>query len=134
MLPSGPYNGNITPGIDRLSLAASDVSAFCRRWRISELALVGARLGDSAEPESDIDLLVTFAADASWTLLDHLQMQGELSELLGRPVDWVNRRATERSANRLRKRQILGSARDASRLFLRVIRAAPLTATLNAPE
>lgn len=98
-------------GSDLSLLDGLSVSSFCHRWLIRELALFGSALRGPVESDSDIDLLVTFAAEASWSLLDHFQMQAELSELLGRPVDLVSRRAIERSANRLRKREILGSAR-----------------------
>ena len=98
-------------GSDLPLLDGPSVSSFCRRWLIRELALFGSALRGSLDSDSDIDLLVTFTAEASWSLLDHLQMQTELSELLGRPVDLVSRRAIERSANHLRRREILGSAR-----------------------
>jgi Nucleotidyltransferase domain len=38
-------------------------------------------------PESDIDVLVEFEADAAVTYLDLARMERELSELLGRKVD-----------------------------------------------
>ncbi|HYH44882.1 MAG TPA: nucleotidyltransferase domain-containing protein, partial [Thermoanaerobaculia bacterium] len=61
-------------------------------------------------PESDGDLLVTFDASAEWSLLDHVRMQQELSDLLGRDVDLVSRRAVEGSPNMVRRRAILDSA------------------------
>jgi hypothetical protein len=95
-----------------LSISDRQLAEFCARWRVSELALFGSALRDDLAPDSDIDLLVTFAPDARWSLLDHIRMQTELSELLGRPVDLVSRRAIERSSNPLRKREILGAARS----------------------
>jgi predicted nucleotidyltransferase len=93
-------------------LSEAELGAFCRRWRIRELALFGSGLRDDFGPQSDLDLLVTFAPDAAWSLLDHVQMQNELSDLVGRPVDLVSRRAIEGSHNPLRQREILGSARS----------------------
>jgi hypothetical protein len=51
------------------------------------------------EPSSarDIDLLVTFSADARWGLFEHKRMQNELAGLLGRSVDLISRRAIESS-------------------------------------
>ena len=95
----------------KLSLSQPEVSGCCRRWRIRELALFGSALRDDFGSDSDVDLLVTFTPEAEWSLLDHVQMQTELSELLGRPVDLVSRRAIERSANPIRKREILSTAR-----------------------
>ena len=87
------------------------INALCRRWRIHEMSVFGSALRDDFGPDSDVDLLVTFAPEADWSLLDHLQLQAELSEILGRPVDLVSRRAIDRSANPIRKREILNSAR-----------------------
>ncbi len=94
-----------------LVLSQPQLTHFCRRWRIRELALFGSALREDFGPDSDVDLLVTFAPEAAWSLLDHVRMQAELSELLGRPVDLVSRRAIERSANPIRKREILTSAK-----------------------
>ena len=96
----------------RLSLSQPQITEFCQRWRIRELALFGSALRNDFGPDSDIDLLVTFTPDAGWSLLDHMRMQAELASLLGRPVDLVSRRAIERSVNPIRKREILGTARS----------------------
>ncbi len=95
----------------RLSLSRPAIAEFCQRWRIRELALFGSALRGDSGTESDIDLLVTFALEARWSLLDHVCMQSELAELLGRPVDLVSRRAIERSDNPIRRREILAAAR-----------------------
>jgi predicted nucleotidyltransferase len=86
------------------------VEAFCRKWKIAELALFGSVLRDDFRPDSDVDVLVSFAPDADWSLLDHMAMEEELAGILGRKVDLVSRRAVERSANRIRRQAILGSA------------------------
>ncbi len=96
---------------ERFASSQSRIADFCRRWRIRELALFGSALRDDFGTDSDVDLLVTFAPEAGWSLLDHVRMQMELSELLGRSVDLVSRRAIEHSANPIRKREILGTAR-----------------------
>ena len=95
-----------------LPLTDAELNGFCQRWAVRELALFGSALRDDFGAESDLDVLVTFAPDAGWTLLDHIRMQTELSELVGRPVDLVSRRAIEHSRNALRKREILGTARS----------------------
>ena len=95
----------------RFSIPERDLAGFCLRWRIAELALFGSALREDFDANSDVDLLVTFAPDADWRLFDHVRMQEELAELLGRPVDLVSRRAIERSQNPIRKRAILDSAR-----------------------
>ena len=86
------------------------VEAFCRKWKITELALFGSVLRDDFRADSDVDVLVSFAPDADWSLLDHMAMEEDLAGILGRKVDLVSRRAVERSANRIRRQAILGSA------------------------
>lgn len=94
--------------IEQLPIA--DLRALCRRWKVLDLALFGSALREDFRPESDVDLLVTFDASAEWSLLDHVRMQQELSDLLGREVDLVSRRAVEGSPNMVRRRAILDSA------------------------
>jgi len=83
------------------------ITEFCQRWRIAELALFGSVLRADFRPDSDVDVLVTFAEAARWSLLDHIAMEEELSQLLGRKVDLVSRRAIERSKNWVRRDAIL---------------------------
>ncbi|MBM4041062.1 MAG: nucleotidyltransferase [Planctomycetes bacterium] len=85
--------------------------AFCRRWKIREFALFGSVLRDDFGPESDVDCLVDFAPEVDWTLLDVIRAEQEFGELLGRPVDLVERPAVEKSENWIRRRRILQSAR-----------------------
>jgi len=94
----------------KINIDKATVAEFCSRWKIVEFALFGSVLRDDFGPESDLDILVTFAPDAKWTLFDHVDMQDELKELLGRDVDLVSRRGIERSANYIRRRAILESA------------------------
>ena len=87
------------------------LQAFCRKWKIRQLALFGSVLRDDFGPESDVDCLVDFAPDADWGLLDVIRAEQELSELLGRPVDLVERPVVEQSENWIRRRRILQTAR-----------------------
>jgi uncharacterized protein len=84
---------------------------FCRRWKITELALFGSvTRPDEFRQDSDIDVMVTFEPDARWTLLHMVDMKEQLEELFGRPVDLLTRRGVERSHNRFRRESILDSA------------------------
>jgi predicted nucleotidyltransferase len=93
-----------------LGLSRQEISDFCQRWRITEFALFGSVLRDDFDAESDLDILVAFAPDADWSLLDHVKMEQELEALLGRKVDLLSRRSVERSHNWLRRREILDTA------------------------
>jgi len=95
----------------RIDIPEEPIADFCRRWKIAELAFFGSVLRDDFGPDSDVDVLVTFAPDATWSLFDHVDMQEELGRILGRPVDLVSRRGIERSRNPFRRRAILESAR-----------------------
>jgi predicted nucleotidyltransferase len=92
-------------------LPKDKIADFCRRWNIVEFSLFGSVLRSDFGPDSDIDILVDFAPDAAWTLLDHVEMQEELEQFLGRKVDLVSRRGIERSRNLLRRDTILCSSK-----------------------
>ncbi|MDZ7656549.1 MAG: nucleotidyltransferase family protein [Sulfurimicrobium sp.] len=94
----------------RISLPQDQLSLFCRQWKIAEFALFGSVLRDDFRPDSDIDVLVTFSPDASWSLFDHVEMRDELAAILGRKVDLLTRNAVEQSRNPIRRRAILESA------------------------
>jgi len=85
---------------------------FCQRWKIIELALFGSVLRDDFCPDnSDIDVLVSFAQDAHWTLFDLVDMEEDIQKIFQRKVDLVSRRGIERSQNHLRRQAILNSAK-----------------------
>lgn len=93
-----------------VDLPRQAIGTFCRRWKISELSLFGSVLGKDFGSRSDVDVLVTYAPDARWSLLDAVRMEDELAALLGRKVDLVSRRAVECSDNWIRRSAILESA------------------------
>lgn len=87
------------------------LTGFCKRWKISELALFGSVLRNDFRPKSDIDLLVSFSPNARISLLDLVRMQNELKEIFGRDVDLVERRAIEKSENYIRRKNILSNTK-----------------------
>lgn len=60
-----------------------------RRWKILRLEAFGSCRRPDFGPQSDIDLLVTFAEGAEWDLLDILSLQQELEAIFGRSVDLI---------------------------------------------
>jgi uncharacterized protein len=96
--------------IPNIKIDRRRIAGFCRRWKIKEFALFGSVLRDDFRPDSDVDVLVDFAGDAHWTLLDIPQMQEELEAIIGRKVDLLTRRGVRQSRNPIRKRAILSSA------------------------
>ena len=85
------------------------IAAFCRKWKISELALFGSVLWNDFSPQSDIDVLVTFLPNAGHSLFDLVHMQEELKVIFAREVDLVDRATVEQSRNYIRRKDILSS-------------------------
>ena len=90
----------------RIPLPLHELAAFCRKWRIEELSLFGSVLREDFSPESDVDVLVTFAPDAHLSLFDFVEMQDELSEIFERKVDLVSRGGLR---NPFRRHEILNT-------------------------
>lgn len=63
------------------------VAGFCQRHAIMKLAFFGSILTDHFGPESDVDVLVEFDPDRIPTLFAVVEMEEELSALLGRKAD-----------------------------------------------
>ncbi len=103
MLPS------MAPRIDSL-VQPERLAELCRRWSVTELSLFGSALRDDFRPDSDLDLLVTFAPDAPWSGWDFVRLQSELEALFGRKVDLAERAAVETSENWIRRKHILEHA------------------------
>jgi len=85
----------------------AEIAEICRRYQVKELAVFGSAARGDLHPDSDIDLLVEFLPEAGVDLLQHFAAERELSELLGRKVDLVSKRAL-RSALR---EEVLSQAR-----------------------
>ncbi len=66
-----------------------ELDDFCRRYEVHELALFGSTLRQDRRPDSDIDLLVSFAPGAHITFMTLARMQRELETLFGHNVDLV---------------------------------------------
>ena len=65
------------------------VADFARRWKITELALFGSVLRDDFAADSDV--LVSFDPAATWSLWDLTAMEDELTAMIGRKVDLVEK-------------------------------------------
>jgi predicted nucleotidyltransferase len=82
---------------------------FCQRWKITEFALFGSAVRpEEFRPDSDVDVLVTFAEPPSFD--DWLDMREELVALFGREVDLIDRTGLASMRNYLRRNEIGGSA------------------------
>lgn len=88
------------------------LAKLSRRFHVRRLGMFGsAARGEDFDPtSSDIDFLIEFETDADPGMAGFLDVEAALQEVVGRPVDLVDRLAIEQSRNYLRRRQILGDA------------------------
>ena len=94
----------------RLGVSQKAIAEFCQRWYIIEFAVFGSVLREDFHPDSDIDILVTFAPEVKRGLTETLQMQDELKVMFHREIDFIVKTALEKSQNWLRRQTILDSA------------------------
>jgi hypothetical protein len=106
---SEDYGGQVMGKIG-IDIPREKIAAFCKKWKIRELALFGSVLSDNFGLDSDIDVLVAFSEDSRRTLFDLVHMETELKKIFGREVDIVSRRGIESSRNYIRRNAILNSA------------------------
>jgi predicted nucleotidyltransferase len=93
----------------RITIPTDEISHFCQRWKVTELALFGSVLRNEFSPDSDVDVLISFASETNWSLFDLVRMESELQAILGRDVDLVERKAVDQSENHIRRRNILNN-------------------------
>jgi predicted nucleotidyltransferase len=98
------YNLNMKA---KIRIPRKKIAEFSRRWKVTEFSLFGSVLREDFRPDSDVDVLVTFAPNAEISLFDLVQMKLDLEKLFHRPVDVIEKDALE---NPFRKREILRTA------------------------
>jgi hypothetical protein len=72
----------------RVDIDEKRIGAFCRKWKVTELALFGSVLRDDFGPGSDIDALVELAPDHGLSLFDWVGMIDELRSIFGGKWIW----------------------------------------------
>jgi len=90
----------------QMEIPKKQVTDFCHRWKITEFALFGSVLRDDFKSDSDVDVLVSFASDARWSLFDLVRMQDELKNIFGHDVDLIERIGLR---NPIRRKAIVNS-------------------------
>ncbi len=94
----------------QIDIDRDKIVEFCRKWKIIELSLFGSVLRDDFKPDSDVDVLVRYAKSAHRSLTNEIAMEEELSQIIGRKADLVERKAVEQNPNYIRRKHILNSA------------------------
>lgn len=72
----------------RIEALKDQLAEFYRRHRLVGMALFGSVLREDFGPESDVDVLVTFATDAHHSTFDLADMREELSGSSGATWTW----------------------------------------------
>ncbi len=91
----------------RIPVDKEKIAEFCKRRRIRRLSFFGSVLRDDFGPESDVDVLVEFEPGLGITFENRVEMLDELSAMLGREADVVDKRALN---NPYRRHEIVSSA------------------------
>jgi predicted nucleotidyltransferase len=91
----------------KVSIPRKQIADFCQRWKVVEFSLFGSALREDFHPNSDIDVLVTFAPNARVSLFDLVDMEDELKNVFGREVDLVEKESILQSENYIRRKNIL---------------------------
>lgn len=88
----------------RIDIPMENVRAFCAKWKVVEFSLFGSVLRDDFRPDSDIDVLLSFEENSTWSLYDLVEMKDELKTIFGREVDLIEKEAIR---NPYRRRAML---------------------------
>jgi hypothetical protein len=70
-----------------IEIPQARLAEYCERHYIRKLAVFGSVLTGRFRPESDVDLLVEFERERVPGLFGIIEMERDLSEVLGRKVD-----------------------------------------------
>lgn len=76
-----------------------------RSYAVQRLALFGSAARDELRPDSDVDILVTFAGPATYD--GYIGLRDRLEQLLGRRVDLVTERGLKPRARRAVERDLV---------------------------
>jgi len=98
---------------ENIEISEEKLEKFCSKWGITSLELFGSALReDFSEGNSDLDFLFSYNKDLKIPrLFDMVDMKEELEAICQRKVDLISRKGIESSRNKLRKKEILDSAR-----------------------
>ena len=74
--------------LDEIRSKRDEIHAIAKRHKAEKLWVFGSCARKEERPDSDVDLLVKFAANIG--LLSEIQMENELKDVFGRDVDLVS--------------------------------------------
>lgn len=94
------------PTLDEVRAA---VRSTCRGYPVRNVQIFGSLARGEGHAGSDVDLLVDLLPGSRMGLFEMGALKEDLEEKLGCPVDFVSRKAIERSTNIERRRSILAA-------------------------
>ena len=77
----------------RLPIPRDAIAAFCRKHGIRKFSLFGSVLRDDFGPDSDVDVAAEFRPEARFGLFELVDMQDELTAIVGRKAELFEFRA-----------------------------------------
>ncbi len=89
-----------------ITLPQAELQAFCKRNPIQKMAFFGSVLRNDFRAESDVDILIELEPGVPVGFFKFVEMQDELSQIIGRTVD-LN---TPHSLSRHFRQKVLQSA------------------------
>ncbi len=94
-----------------LAIDRNPLRIFCRKWAVTQVALSGSVLRGDLGPDSDADVMLSFASAACPSLLDLSdEVQREMCAVFGRKVDVTTRRGVEEFHHPFRRSELLAAA------------------------
>ncbi|RIL04303.1 hypothetical protein DCC78_01635 [bacterium] len=91
--------------------AAADLTTFCRRWKIKDLAIYGTAVQFGGDPAAPVEAMVGFWRPGQWVLDDFARLQTEICDLFGREVHLIERATVDLSNNPVLRQRIFRSVR-----------------------
>lgn len=70
-----------------LKISQNKICSFCKKHHVVFFAFFGSILTSQFSPSSDVDILVKFKKNRIPNLLELVDMESELSDIIGRNVD-----------------------------------------------
>ena len=97
----------------KINVDREKIVKFARKWHLREFSLFGSVLRDDFQPDSDVDVLISFMPGHAMTLESFIEMRDELRGIFGREVDLVEKQLVRNPFRRheiLTTRQVLYAA------------------------
>lgn len=79
--------------LNGINFSNNEIADLCKKYGIKEMSLFGSVLSDKFNDKSDIDVMITFLPQLHRSYFDLLEIQEQLSGIMGKNVDLVEKEA-----------------------------------------